>query len=195
MENTVNKHKQEKYMKRIQIVVSAAVFLGACGLTSYAQNVTSDIGSQLAVIRQSTAKYHLVENAVADGYLPFPTAGNPGGADALYVNFAAVYDGPPESGGIPGVLRLDQPEFLAYLKLPNGELRLASVFFIKPYAPIPAAGETVEPNEDPPIWLGHEPPPNIHYGFWEMEVWVWVYNPNGLFDFVNPRFLEDWDTR
>jgi len=28
-----------------------------------------------------------------------------------------------------------------------------------------------------------------------MEVWVWVYNPNGLFEFVNPRFLEDWDTR
>jgi len=24
------------------------------------------------------------------------------GVDALYVNMAAIYDGPPESGGIPG---------------------------------------------------------------------------------------------
>jgi len=51
------------------------------------------------------------------------------------------------------VLRLDQPEVLAYVKLPNGGLRLASVFFMKPYAPMPAPGETVEPNEDPPVWL------------------------------------------
>jgi hypothetical protein len=195
MGNTVNKHKQEKYMKRIQLVVSADVFLGACGLTSYAQDVTSDVGSQLAVIRQSTAKYNRVENAIADGYVSFPVADIPGGVDALYVNLAAGYDGPPESGGIPGVLKLEQPEGLGYLKLPNGELRLASVFFFKPYASWPAPGTTVEPTEDPPVWLGHEPVANVNIGSWEMEVWVWVYNPNGLFDFVNPRFLEDWDTR
>jgi hypothetical protein len=154
------------------------------------------IGAELAVVRQSTAQYHRVEDAVAGGYMLYPGAGgNPGGPDAFYVNMAAIYDGPPETGGIPGVLRLDQPEALAYVKLPNGELRLASVFFFKPYAPWPAPGQTVEPTEDPPVWLGEEPVANVTIGMWEMEVWLWVHNPNGLFNFVNPRFLVDWDSR
>jgi hypothetical protein len=34
---------------------------------------------------------------------------------------------------------------------------------------------------------------NVNYGFWEMEAWIWVNNPNGIFEYYNPRFEEDWD--
>ena len=153
----------------------------------------SSIGAELAGIRQRTAKYHLVERALADGYVSIPVPGNPGGIDALYASFPAAYDGP--TNGIPGVLKLEQPEGLGYVKLPNGELPLASVFFFKPYAPWPAPGTTIEPNEDPPMWLAHEPVANVHVGMWEMEVWLWVSNPNGMFEFYNPRFDADWDAK
>jgi hypothetical protein len=184
-------------MRRLYVIATAMACFGASGLASFAQNIISDLGPELAVIRQATARYHRVENAVADGYVAFPVANNPGGIDAFYANLSAAFDGPPETGGIPGVLRLDQPEALGYLKLPNGKLRLASVFFFKPYAPglFQGVPPPVYPAEDPPVWLGQEPVANLSLGMWEMEVWVWVYNPNGLFDFVNPRFLEDWDTR
>ena len=104
---------------------------------------------------------------------------------------------PEYNNGIPGVFKLHEPEALGYMKLPNGELLLASVFFVTPYAPGPFQGvpPPIYPSEDPPIWLGREPVANTTLGMWEMEVWVWVYNPNGLFDFVNPRFLVDWDER
>ena len=106
--------------KKLPLVMLATITLGAGSLTSYAQSDVSDIGADLAVIRQSTAKYHRVEKAVADGYEFIVPGGNPGGPDVFYVSLAALYDGPPESGGIPGVLRLDQPAVMAYVKLPNG---------------------------------------------------------------------------
>ena len=176
----------------------ATIALGIGSVSSYAQSDVRDIGAELAVIREATAQYHLTENAEADGYLLFPgVGGNLGGPDAFYVNFPAIFDGPPESGGIPGVLRLDQPEILAYVKLPNGELRLASVFFMKPYAPGPFQGvpPPIYANEPAPVWLGQEMDENVNYGFWEMEAWIWVSNPNGIFEYYNPRFEEDWDER
>jgi len=182
--------------KTLPLAAFAAATLGVWSSSSHAQNPVSDIGAQLAVIRESTAKYHLVENAIADGYTAFPVAGNPGGIDALFVKLPAAFDGPPPTG-IPGVFKLHEPEGLGYMKLPTGELRLGSVFFFQPYAPGPLHGvpPPIYPSEDPPVWLGQEPVANTTMGVWEMEVWVWVYNPNGLFDFVNPRFLDDWDTR
>ena len=60
---------------------------------------------------------------------------------------------------------------------------------------MPAPGETVEPDEDPPVWLGHELVANVTLGAWEMEVWLWVDNPDGMFEFYNPRFEVDWDER
>jgi len=184
--------------KTLPVAVCAAAILGIWSSNTYGQSDVSGIGADLAVIRQATAKYHLVENAVADGYVYFPgIGGNPGGPDAFYVKLAAIFDGPPASGGIPGVLKLDQPEILAYVKLPNGELRLASVFFMKPYAPGPFQGvpPPIYANDPAPVWLGHQMDENVNYGFWEMEVWVWVNNPTGIFDYYNPRFEEDWDIK
>lgn len=162
-------------MKAIQSIVSAVVLWGAGELTTYGQNIKSDIGSQLAEIRQNTAKYHQVARAVADGYgavMPGSNAGA-GGPDFIYGNWAAVLD---------GELRLDQPEALGYVRLPNGKLRLASVYFFVPF---------VEAGEPAPLWLGHEMVANESYGFWEMEVWLWFDNPDGIFEFYNPRCDED----
>ena len=94
-----------------------------------------------------------------------------------------------------GLAQAAYDEALAYAKLPNGKLRLISVFYFVPYAPTPEPPDTVEPSENPPLWLGQHPVANIRLGMWEMEVWVWVNNPNGLFEFYNPRFEVDWDER
>lgn len=183
-------------MKKAYMVLITAAALGFGGIANAApKSDVRGIGAALAEIRQATAKYHRIEAALAEGYAFFPIADTPGGVDALMLNLAAGYDGPPESGGIPGVFKLEEPEGLGYVNLPNGELRLASVFFFVPYGPLPEPGQTVEPLEDPPVWLGHEPVANVGIGAWEMEVWLWVDNPAGLFEFYNPRFMVDWDER
>ncbi len=160
-------------MKRSSVFLWAVFLSGVCVVTGFGQNVVSDIGPELAEIRQSTAQYHDVENALADGYIFYPVAGNPGGVDMLLINFGAAYD---------MTLRLDQPEGLGYVFMPNGKPLLASVFF---FLPFPASAE-------PPTWLGYEMDANVGAGVWEMEAWVWVNNPDGIFSYVNPRFLEDW---
>ena len=180
-------------MRKLCVVVSVAILCGVGTSASAApKSDVSGLGSDLAKIRQATAKYHRTEAAEADGYTYYPAPGNPGGPDAFYVNWGALYDGPQ---GIPGAMKLDQPEALAYVKLPNGELRLTSVFFFVPYDVMPEPGMTVEPTEDPPLWFGRHPVANITLGMWEMEVWIWVNNPNGMFEFYNPRFEVDWDER
>ena len=123
---------RETQMNKLRVVSSAAVMFGVSRAAVAApKREVSDIGRDLAKIRQATAKYHRVEVVEADGYLFYGEGNNPGGPDAFYVSFAAFFDGPPPLG-VPGVLKLEQPEVLAYVKRPNGELRLASVFFFRP---------------------------------------------------------------
>jgi hypothetical protein len=178
-------------VKKSRIVLLTGLVLGGLAWPGLAQSVIRDIGAELAVIRKSTAKYHQPEAAEADGYMFYAEGQNPDGPDALYLNWAAVYDGPTDTG-VPGVLRLDQPEMLGYIEQPDGSLRLASVFFLKPYAPFPSPENPppLLPNEPQPVWLGHEPVANENYGIWEMEVWLWYHNPDGIFEFFNPRLLK-----
>jgi hypothetical protein len=158
---------------RLYVVVSAVVFFGACDVASFAQNVASDIGRELSIIRLHTAKYHDVEVAVADGYAPYPSPHcNPGGG-VFYMNMAAVFD---------GELKLEQPDGLGYMPLPNGDLELVAVFFFTPI---------MDPNT-PPVFLGHEMDANPA-GVWEMKVWAWAHNPDGIFEYYNPRFLDHCD--
>ncbi len=62
-------------MKKLCTILTTIVSLGAWSLPSYAQSIVGDIGPELAEIRKHTAKYHRVENALADGYQFFPVAG------------------------------------------------------------------------------------------------------------------------
>lgn len=139
----------------------------------------SPVLKDLAAVRQATAKYHDVEAAIADGYLPTEVCiSGPGGAAMgyHYVNYALAMD---------PAISLTSPEVLLYAATDDGGVRLVGVEY---FFAIGAPGTPVPPNPPPaPVLFGrafdgpmegHEPQMPPHY---DLHVWAWQANPDGLF--------------
>jgi hypothetical protein len=130
---------------------------------------------QLAMIRRASARYHRLEVAEADGFVPlFGCIDSPGqGAMGWhYVN--------PER--MDGNLVLEEPD---------GRARLLGVEYV-----VPAAAWE---ESDPPEFLGqtllykttvgsHGPEDGVD-PYYEVHAWVWYRNPTGVFADWNPAVI------
>lgn len=124
---------------------------------------------QLAQVRAATAKYHEVNEALLDDYVPV------GGCVALptgpamgihYVNFQKV----------DGEININEPEILVYAPDTDGELRLVAVEYMIPKGLV---------TELPELYGRH-----FHEGpmdTWTLHAWVWKNNPTGMFEDFNPK--------
>lgn len=91
----------------------------------------------LAAFRQATARYHRVEAALEDGFVPLlECQEDPAGAGALGIPFARL-------DRFDAEIDLSEPEILFYEPQPNGRLRLVG-------------GEPVVPIK---LWTGASRPP------------------------------------
>lgn len=119
----------------------------------------------------ATAKYNSVKKAEADGYLVDVYEEGEG---LHYFNPAFYED---------GVIDIERPEAILYVPDENGHLHLAALEYLLPYdpnAPLPPAPEGFAGNED--VWRsGDEGFPE-----WALNVWIWTYNPDGVFAKLNP---------
>lgn len=133
---------------------------------------------KIATIRAATAKYHDVDVALADGYVPVSdcVAGPDGAMGVHYMN--------PALAGAPVDLR--HPAFLLYLPGDDG-LRLVGVEYFKA-----DADQDLATDDDRPSLLGqdfdgpmpgHGPGAPVHY---DLHVWTWAHNPDGMFAEFNP---------
>ena len=135
----------------------------------------------LQAAKAATAKYHSIEQALADGYsgenqpcIEEP----PGGMGVHYVNQAFIRD---------GVLDPERPEILLYVADDKGKLRLAGVEYFQ--ADDDQDRETKadrpslfgQPFDGPMEGHGGEMP--VHY---DLHVWLWEDNPSGQFAPFNP---------
>lgn len=164
----------------LSLVAVGLIALVATGGFAVANSAgTNDDG--LSAIRNATAKYHDVDRALADGYVvASPCVASPlGGMGHHVVNFALVAD--------PAIDPV-QPEALLYAPGPNGKLRLAGVEYVAV-----DADQNVNTDDDRPTvhgqpfqgpMEGHGPNEPVHY---DLHVWVWTHNPNGMFNPWNPR--------
>ena len=129
----------------------------------------------LAVVRAATAKYHDVNLALADGFRPGGPCvqiPNVGAMGIHYINFSRVD------------LNVDEgePELLLYMPDETGNLRLVAVEYF-----VPSTGSNPAPNlfgrnfQGP--MPGHAPGEPAHY---DLHVWAWRNNPNGMFAQFNP---------
>ncbi|MGO4255972.1 hypothetical protein [Marmoricola sp. RAF53] len=137
------------------------------------------VGAQLAAARAATARYHDVDVAVADGYVPVSDCvSSPDGAMGIhYMN--------PARAGAP--LDVRKPAFLLYEPTRAG-LRLVGVEYFQA-----DADQDVSTDGDRPALLGeefdgpmpgHGPGAPVHY---DLHVWVWANNPSGMFAEYNPK--------
>lgn len=124
---------------------------------------------QLAQVRAATAKYHDVDEALLDGYVPV------GGCVALptgpamgvhYVNIQKV----------DGEINVNDPEILVYSPEADGGLRLVAVEYMIPKVLVSDLPELFgQPFHDGPM------------DTWTLHAWVWKNNPAGMFEDFNPK--------
>ena len=128
---------------------------------------SAELQRALAELRRASAKYHDVEAAKADGYTLLGCEGE--GVGVIYVN------GPL----IDATIDPSAPEALVYTQSPSGRLRLAGVELVVPTAASPV------PNA--PTFFGHAFQLEDELDVWGLHVWLWVDNPDGMFEELNPR--------
>lgn len=162
---------------------------------------TAAVNAALAEVRRATARYHNVEHAMADGYTvwspdPFAAgatcATSAEGRMGYHLVKPSLRGSPAAPAAGDAVLDPLRPEMLLYEKRPNGTMRLVGV----EYLVFQAAWERVHgAGAAPPTLFGmpvpfssHTFPPTVltpvpHY---ELHVWLWSDNPNGMFSHWNP---------
>ncbi|GAA2760130.1 hypothetical protein [Actinopolymorpha rutila] len=149
--------------------------------TSHRDRPGSLTAAQRQVIRDATARYRNVDNAVEAGYLPTdvcvadPTLG---GMGYHYVN--------PDLATNPN-LDPTRPEVLVYARDHHSRLHLVAIEYFKA-----DADQNLGTDDDRPTlfgepfdgpMLGHEPGQPIHY---DLHAWVWRPNPAGELAQFNP---------
>ena len=138
---------------------------------------------ELAQVRQATVKYHDVDVALADGFIPTPecVSSPDGGMGIHYINPARLMD-PAED--------ILEPEILLYVNTADGLKLIGVEYFYGIGAP-----DTHVPNPAPPapVLFGrafdgpmeqHEPGQPPQY---DLHVWIWQANPSGMFAMFNPH--------
>ncbi len=130
-----------------------------------------DCRKALATARAATAKYHDINEAIADGFVRVsPCVAVPGiGAMGFhYANFARA--------GNPN-LDPAEPETLLYVPDEDGDLRLVGLEYTR-FGP---------PTSPAPTLFGQEFHYDSRLGAYTLHVWAWRNNPSGMFAPFNPK--------
>ena len=142
----------------------------ALALTSAKKNLSAATEQELAQARSATAKYHDVAQAEADGYVNFDLYVT--GEGYHYIKFSLL-----DANFDP-----EQPEMLLYSPVPGEDrLELAGVEYLVPIAlsSNAPAGFTGDADQ----WRNDAE----GFGLWELNAWIWLHNPEGMFGHDNPR--------
>lgn len=170
------------------LALATAALAGASRSDAHGDPMPGDfeLHKLLAEARKATSRYTELDAALAAGYTKFPDQHGDcvdqpgqGGMGIHYLN-AALLDA-----------ELDplRPEFLVYRQGAHGRQELVALEYVV-FAPV---WDALHPQ--PPVLFGHPMhlvrTPN-RYGtpmpFYELHVWLYEHNPNGLFNDWNPTF-------
>jgi hypothetical protein len=151
--------RTKKQLLALVSLISPVVLL-AVSATVIGEN-TSALQQELADARNATAKYHDVNQALADGYV---NVGYVPGEGFEYIKGSLI----------DCTFDLEHPEAVHYIDSGNG-LRLVGVEYI-----IPIACTATQPagfSGDSDEWeFGAE-----GFPVWALNTWLWLGNPNGIF--------------
>lgn len=172
-------------IRSLALAGTALIGVAACSDTAPLQPELADPGARhamaaaaeyntvIAQLRSATARYHDVNAALADGFVP--------------VGECEVEEG-EAPGGIPyanldwlldGMIDPARPDALLYEPAANGRLTLVGVELAVPY-PMWTSAEA-------PELLGHTFRNEDGMGVFGLHIWVWRHNPDGMFAWGNPR--------
>lgn len=142
-----------------------------------------DIQKLIRKVRHATHRFHDVQAAVDAGYARF---GDVNGDCVAQPGQGAMGIHYLNGGLIDAVLDPLQPEAVMYEPQKNGRLELVGVEYIV----FQEAWDALHPQ--PPVLFGHPfhlvRAPNRYNvpAFYELHLWVWEHNRNGIFNDWNP---------
>lgn len=144
------------------------------GLLSEAgRNIVSDYSGlssqttwELQQARAATARYRNIENAIKDGY---------SNINVVVENMGHHY---MKSEYVDGTFDPRKPEILVYDPDEEGNFELVAVEYAVPLNLPRPEGFTGSAD----VWDG-----NAGFQLWLLHAWVWAYNPNGVFNPLNPN--------
>ena len=155
-------------------LIAAGGFLAGMYVAGPASAQNSNAGlsaathREVAAARRATAKYHDIEQAEADGYVDIGLY--EAGEGFHWVNVSLI----------DGEFDPAHPEILLYAPVPGEDrLQLVAVEYVVPLSE-PRPGGFTGPADR---WRQDVE----EFGLWELTVWIWEHNPNGLFTYLNPR--------
>ena len=168
---------EAQHMRRLVVLLAVVTVLTVGAAAAFARS--GPLSPELQAVREATAKFHSVDQALAAGYVPAsPCEKSPAGTMGIhYVNPRLL---------APGLEPLT-PEILIYLPNADGSLKLVAVEYMKI-----DADQNLATDSDRPFlfgqafqgpMLGHNPTMPIHY---DLHVWIHESNPNGVFAQWNP---------
>ncbi len=161
---------------------------GMAGMSGMGGSSTPADTAQLARIRVALDKYKDPIAAVRDGYfstlacIDFPSGGEHVGdmqypAGAMGVHFLNIQNIGPQLDTL-------KPQVLIYEPDRHGDLHLVAAEWFMPAQLSPTPPHIFGRDLDGPM-EGHAPimPPEAHH--WDLHVWLWKNNPNGMFSPTN----------
>jgi len=126
------------------------------------------MNQEIAQLRAATAKYHVLQKALDDGYAPITPCLELPGVGGMGFHYGKT----PFNATVSHT----DPEVLVYAPN-NGQLKLVAAEFI---VPVPLSA-------NPPSLFGHQFHVNPAINSWVLHAWVWEHNPSGMFEDWNPR--------
>ncbi|WP_236242814.1 hypothetical protein [Streptomyces sp. CC228A] len=165
----------------VTALVSLALLAGpAAPAATASAGEAASAHADLVTTYQATLKYHSVERAVQDGYLPMRGCierEGEGGMGYHYVNKA--YNNTTDPA---------HPSALMYEPGPDGALRLVGVEWF-----VEDADQDLSTDDDRPAMFGQPflgPSPGVEEGIaahYDLHVWIYKPNPKGMFHEWNPH--------
>jgi hypothetical protein len=122
---------------------------------------------ELMQARAATARYHNIENALADGYADI---------NVVLQNMGYHF---MKSTLVDANFEVTKPEILVYSKQENGRMKLVAVEYAVPLNMSANAPAGFTGDQD--VWVA-----NTGFGLWLLHAWVWYENPDGVFNATNP---------
>ena len=168
-----------KHFVLIGLVLLSLLAFTSASLAGSSQPQSDPDATLVKVVRRATESFKDVEEAMAAGYGLFHGCVSGPQEGAMGIHFV--------NGGLVGDAALypTRPEALIY-EAKNGQLRLVGVEYVV------IADAWNAANATPPVLMGqlfhYNGSPN-RYGipaFYELHVWAWKNNPNGMFADWNP---------
>jgi hypothetical protein len=136
--------------------------------------------TQLAELREVTARFHTLEAAVQAGYDAQITpcwAHHSAGAMGYHYGDTNLFDATAD---------LLKPELLIYEPQAGGHMRLVGMEYLVPQAAWQSAGHDLNDPNDVPQLLGRNFTPHSFLPIFKLHIWLWQNNPSGTFADWNP---------